>query len=64
MTALPPPLWLSHLLEIRAAHPTAHPSTLANLLMSHHDVETTGAQVQRLLDRFRPASVLHQGAAA
>ncbi len=64
MTASPAPLWLPHLREIRAAHPTAHPSTLANLLMSHHDVETTGAHVKLLLDRYRPANDHQQGAAA
>jgi hypothetical protein len=52
MTASPAPLWLPHLRKIRAAHPTAHPSTLANLLMAHHGVDTTGAHVKRLLEQF------------
>jgi phage/plasmid-associated DNA primase len=53
---LPGPPWLPRLQEIRAANPNAHPNYLAGLLKAHHEVDTNGREVQRLLDRFRPAN--------
>jgi phage/plasmid-associated DNA primase len=53
---LPGPPWLPRLQKIRAANPNAHPNYLAGLLKAHHEVDTNGREVQRLLDRFRPAN--------
>jgi hypothetical protein len=41
----------AHLLELRWEHPGAHPHLLACLLKWHWDIDTTGAEVKRVLSR-------------
>jgi len=45
------PPWLPHLLEIYAANPNAHPSTLVNLLSGQHGITTTVPRVRALLEQ-------------
>jgi hypothetical protein len=57
LSALSAPAWLPQLLAIRAANPTAHASTLVNLLSGQHGISTNVKQVRNLLkqhDRQEP----------
>lgn len=45
-----PPAYLPQLLAIRAAHPNAHPSQLANLLQLEHGNTTNGKRIREVLD--------------
>jgi hypothetical protein len=47
-----PPAWLPQLLAIRAAHPTAHASTLVNLLYGLHGIAVTVAEINAALQHL------------
>jgi hypothetical protein len=51
LSALSAPAWLPQLLAIRAANPTAHASTLVNLLSGQHGISTSVKQVLNMLKK-------------
>ena len=51
LSSLSSPPWLPELLAIREANPTAHPSTLVNLLSGQHGITTTVPRVRALLEQ-------------